>query len=725
MLVSIATAQGVDVRGVVTDSSNGQRIPFANISIRDTRLGVSTNLNGFFLITNVPPGKYVMVASAIGYAHMGRTVEIRGREPITVNFILSPQAVEVSEVITEGTQSPEKATATSMHVFGSKDIQDIPVAGQQDVLRAIQILPGIVSNSDVSAKFFVRGGAGDQNLILLDGMKMYNPFHAFGIFSVFDPDIISTAEVFTGAFPAGYGNRLSSVINLTTKAGNTTRFSGKGELNFLNAKVQLEGPINEDNSWLVNYRTSLSSNVFKHFLRTSVPVSFYDVFFKGTLGGATGRNSLRAFFSGDKITSDRPDEPDYSWDNYSIAGSLSGLAYDRVYVDAFAYSSNFRVKRDPKHSTIILPAESRVGDDGLRVEFTVHTESQNVWLAGFQFDLPEYEFTYATASNSNRTFRGTDPELWLWGRYQLHFGPLQTDFGIHSDVLTVLDNGLSLQGFQPRVSLVYQLSNAWRTKFGAGVYNQRVITISNEDDITSLFDAWISIPKGLKFEEAHHYVFGVEGVIVPKLSVELQSYYKNYPSLVLYNRAKFLPADPDYVNGKGKAYGGEALLRFDSPFADLYCAYSIGWTNVTSNGLTYSPRYDRRHTINALGVFHLFEDVDVSLRWEFGSGYPYTQTVGYYDRLSLGGIGGTEPLHAENGIPYSLLGDKNAARLPSYYRIDGSVTYKFMVSKLRGSLGISVANMTNRKNILFYDRKTGQQINSLDFFPSATLKVEY
>ncbi|MEO8167959.1 MAG: hypothetical protein ABI623_06920, partial [bacterium] len=230
---------------------------------------------------------------------------------------------------------------------------------------------------------------------------------------------------------------------------------------------------------------------------------------------------------------------------------------------------------------------------------------------------------------------------------------------------------------------------------------------------------------GLKFEEAHHYVVGIEGVIVPKLSIELQSYYKNYPSLVLYNRAKFLPADPDYVNGKGKAYGGEALLRFDSPFADLYCAYTIGWTNVTSNGLTYSPRYDRRHTINALGVFHLFEDVDLSLRWEFGSGYPYTQTVGYYDRLSLGGIGGTGPLHAENGIPYSLLGDKNAARLPSYYRIDGSVTYKFMVSKLRGSLGISVANMTNRKNILFYDRKTGQQINSLDFFPSATLKVEY
>ncbi|MEO8168703.1 MAG: TonB-dependent receptor, partial [bacterium] len=514
MLVSSATAQGVDVRGVVTDSSNGQRIPFANISVIGTRLGVSTNLNGFFLITNVPPGKYVMVASAIGYAHIGQTVEIRGREPITVNFILSPQAVEVSEVITEGTQSPEKATATSIHVFGSKEIQDIPVAGAQDVLRAIQILPGIVSSSDVSAKFFVRGGAGDQNLILLDGMKMYNPFHAFGIFSVFDPDIISTAEVFTGAFPAGYGNRLSSVINLTTKAGNTTRFSGKGELNFLNAKVQLEGPINEDNSWLVNYRTSLSSNVFKHFLRTSIPVSFYDVFFKGTLGGATGRNSLRAFFSGDKITSDRPDEPDYSWDNYSIAGSLSGLAYDRVYVDAFAYSSSFRVKRDPKHSAIILPAESRVGDDGLRVEFTVHTESQNVWLAGFQFDLPEYEFTYATASNSNRTFRGTDPELWLWGRYQLHFGALQTDLGIHSDVLTVLDNGLSLQGFQPRVSLVYQLSNAWRTKFGAGVYNQRVITISNEDDITSLFDAWISIPKELKFEEAHHYVFGVEGMIV-------------------------------------------------------------------------------------------------------------------------------------------------------------------------------------------------------------------
>ncbi len=695
-------AQGVDLRGVVTDSTTGERIPFANIIIRGTVKGASTNLNGFFIITNVSRGSYEIVASAVGFQREVKKVNVQGWDYITVNFQLVQRTVEVEEVVVEAERRLEKLDAASIHVLSPQDIQEIPYSGQADVFRSLLILPGIVSTSDVSSKFYVRGGAGDQNLILLDGMKMYNPFHAFGVFSVFDPDLINTTEVFTGAFPAGYGNRLSSVVNMTTKQGNTTRLAGKGELNFLSGKLQLEGPIGGDNSWIANGRTSLFDGSFKHFLKSSPPISFYDLFLKATIGNETGRNSFRGFFSGDKVTSDKIDEPDHEWTTQAMAVSLSGLASDRIYVDGVAYTSSFKVRRDAKQSTVVTPAESHVGDDGLRVDATIYTESSGTFLTGFQFDLPDYEFTYSTRSNAQRTFKSVDPELWLWFRHLMQYRYSQTDFGIHIDLISLFQKGVSLQGLQPRLSVQFTLAELWRVRLSYGAFNQRVITISNEDDITSLFEAWIAIPEYLQPQEAHHFVVGVEGILSDRFSLGAQLYYKHYPSLVLYNREKFFPTDPDYLNGTGKASGVEFLARFGSSFADLYLAYSLGRTSVTSSGLTYAPRYDRRHTINALGVFHPLENLEVSVRWEFGTGFPYTQTVGYYDRLLLGGIGGAEQFTGESGLPYSILGEKNAVRLPTYYRIDASVTYRFAVSNFRGSLGISVANMTNRKNILFY-----------------------
>lgn len=717
-------AQGLDVRGVVADSATGERIPYANITVRGTTRGASTNLNGFYLITNLPFGTYELAASAVGYRTEVRKVVVRGREPVVVSFRLSQRTVEFSEIIVESERVVEKLDAASIHVLGEQQILDVPSAGVPDVFRSLTLLPGIVSTSDVSSKFFVRGGAGDQNLILLDGMRIYNPFHAFGVYSVFDPDIIRSAQVMTGAFPAGYGNRLSSVVNLSTRQGNSSRLAGRAEANFLSGKLLLEGPITGGNSWLASGRTSLTDRGLKHFLRNPSPVSFYDAFLKATIGSETGRNSFRGFISGDDITSPNPQEPDHSWRSYALAVSLSGLAYERIYVDGTVYSSSFKIRRDTKQSNVIFPAESRVGDDGMRIDLTIHTEESGLFMTGFQFDLPDYEFKFTTNANTERTFQSTDTEIWLWLRHQNDFEIFQTDLGVHLDVVSLASKGPSLQALQPRASLALRLSDLWRARLSFGVYNQRVITISNEDDITSLFEAWISIRDPLRPEEAHHYVAGVEGLLTDVLSIDLQAYYKNYPSIVLYNREKYFPEDPDYINGTGKAYGGELLARFASSLLDLYASYALGWTQVTTGGFVYAPRYDRRHTVNTLGVLHPLNNLDIAIRWEFGSGYPFTQTIGYYDRLLLGNLG-SGPWYGEMGIPYSILGEKNAARLPDYYRIDASVTYHFTFEPLRGSIGLNLANLTNRKNILYYDRKTGQRVHMLDFFPSASLRVEY
>ena len=719
-----ALAQTVDVRGVVVDSATGERIPYATVVVKPINRGAATNLSGFYIIPGVPVGTYVIVASAVGYSDVLKTVRLRGAEPITVGFSLPQSPVQLSEVVVQGEQSLEKLDAASLHVIGRDDVQKIPGVGQEDLLRAMQVLPGVASTADVSAKFYVRGGAGDQNLILLDGMRIYSPYHAFGIFSVFDSDIIRTAEVFTGAFPAGYGNRLSSVVNLTTKQGNVSRVAASSELNFLAAKALVEGPIGGNDSWIVSGRKSLFDGSYKHFVGSSLPISFYDLFFKGTIGTETGRASGRGFISGDRIVSDNPDEPDYSWENRSFAASVSGLANDRLYVDALVYSSSFTVTQDAKASSVIRSAESSILDNGVRLDLSLHTDAQDLLDAGFEFDFPEYDYSYSTPVGDRLEFNSIETELWLWSRYIKQIGRVKTDVGIHIDALSLFDNGPTLGTLQPRVNVRYQLSDLWSASLSYGTFDQREITISNEDDIISLFEAWIPIPSGLKPEEAHHYVAGVEGLLSSNLSLSVQSYLKNYTSIVVYNRDKLYPTDPDFVNGTGRAYGGEILARFRSAVLDAYLSYALAWTRVTNGGVTYPPRYDRRHTINLLGVVHPLRDVDVAVRWEFGTGYPFTQSAGYYDRLLFEGIGNGQPVE-ESGNRYAVLGEKNAARLPAYYRIDASVTYHFVLSPFRGSVGASVANLTDRKNILSYDRKTGQRINMLDFFPSATVKVEF
>jgi hypothetical protein len=184
------------------------------------------------------------------------------------------------------------------------------------------------------------------------------------------------------------------------------------------------------------------------------------------------------------------------------------------------------------------------------------------------------------------------------------------------------------------------------------------------------------------------------------------------------------PEDPDYVNGTGLARGAEALIRFASPVADLFASYALSDVNVSVNNTTYAPRYDRRHTIKAVTTFHVMDGLDLTLRWDYGSGYPFTQNAGFYDRLPLSGIG-TDPFPGGTGSPSRSLGTKNAARLPAYQRWDAGVNYKIAFGMFRGTVGVSLINFINQKNILYYDRNTGNTDYMIPFFPTASLSLEF
>ena len=724
---SLLAAQGIDIRGVVADSTTGERIPFANIVLAGTTRGVASNLQGFYLIPNVPPGRYQITASSIGYEMRTKTASLQMGQPLVVNFQLPSKPVEFSEVIvTDKVKRELTEIQTSVHVLEQRDIRAVPMAGQEDIFRSIRILPGIVSTSDVNSQFYVRGGAGDQNLILLDGMKIYNPYHAFGIFSIFDSDIIKATEVYTGAFPPEFGGRLSSVVSMTTRDGRSSAVAGRANINFLSAKLQLDGPAMEGLTWLVSARKSLFSQTFKNFLNKDLPLSFYDGLFKITAeaGESHGTYSAQAFFSGDELRSSNPNEPDYSWRTSAVGFVAAGLIQDRVYVHAVGFENSFAASRDAKLSKEVTPASTKVRETGVRANATLYTDSRDLYFFGFEFNFPTLEYELINNYGMPRVLRSSFVESSTWLRYQKARGRLQADVGLHLDVGSLFERGAGVEAVQPRVNLSYGLWDNWKGKVSYGRFSQNLITVNNEDDVIAIFDAWIRIPDELSSEQADHYVVGLEGNVLQTLSTSFQAYYKSYGSLVTYNRDKVDARDPDYINGKGKAYGFEVLMRYSIPFVDIYSAYTLGWTTITTSGFTYSPRYDRRHNLNLLTVFHPMDGFDVTLRWEFGSGFPFTQTVGYYDRLALRDIF-RGPYVGDTGKPYSILGEKNAARLPTYHRLDASVTYRFALPPITGSAGVHIVNVYNHRNVFYFDRRTGQQINMLPFFPTATLSIEY
>jgi hypothetical protein len=653
---------------------------------------------------------------------------------LDVNIELVSVPVETEEVlITSGRRREVTEVNTSIHVLEPKELKIAPVIAQEDVFHSLKMLPGIVSTSDVSSRFYVRGGAGDQNLVLLDGMKIYNPFHAFGVFSLFDPDILQNVEMYTGAFPAGYGGRLSSVVNMTSRDGRSDRLSVRGGVDFLSSKVRLEGPAIRGTTWMLNYRKSLFSYTFRRIVDQNIPVSFSDLFFKLK---AQLPNGAKADFSllsaSDELrysdlyrlyyTMLSP-EPDYMWRTSAASGSFSDLLGERVFIQVYGHHTSYEAKRSTS-TTVKQPAYTSVKDPGLRAQATYYTDAQDLFFFGFDLSFVTMEYQPPTQDGVRASVSNSYVDGSLWVRHQTRYGRLLLDLGLHVDFGSLIVGEEGIGGFQPRLNLSYEAFGNWKAKASIGVFNQRSITINNEDDVMPIFDAWIKIPDNLPPERVSHIVLGLDGNTNETTSLNIQAYHKHYSSLVVFNRDKIDADDPDYIQGTGNSYGLEVLLRSKISIADLYATYTLSWSNANNRGLEYPPRYDRRHHLNLLATIEPVRNLEVTCRWEFGTGFPYSASVGYFDRLLLGNPF-SSPIETETGRPYIAVGEKNGWRLPAYHRLDLSMTFRFVIPGIKGSLSGQLINAYDRTNVFYFNRKTGVHTNMLRFFPSATLSLEY
>ncbi len=723
-----AQKQTGGVRGIVTDSLTGERLSLVNIYLASLGVGAATDANGLYFIGNITAGEHKVRVTLIGYGTQDREVTIIAGSIVTLNLTLAPAVLEMETIETTAERRTRYDTEISTMPISAAEISVVPKAVEADLFRTIAVLPGVVATSDVSSQFYVRGGGGDQNLIILDGMTIYNPFHALGIFSIFDADAIKEAEILKGGFPAQWGNRLSSVINIRTREGNKNRFSGKINVSQVAGKALLEGPTPWEGSWMVSGRKSFLDDVLQKFVRQETPFNFYDVIARANVAtGESGRLSLHTLFSGDIIRPSSGFDPEYRWSNGAYGMSWFQVLENKYLIETTFSFSNFKGELLPRENAQITPRSSEVNDVYFNGAVTYFRETGDMYGAGFMFRLPEYRYSFVNAANFRRDEFRKSSETGIWFKYKLkQFRPFALELGVRSDIFSLLSPHNS-DAFEPRLGFSFEMTSAMSFKLSYARVHQRVVTITNEDDVVSLFETWIPINDDEPSQQADHFIVGVEGSagFIPGLNFNFQGYFKDMSNLVEYNRDKVDSKDPDFVRADGASYGVEVFLEERLPHYYGMVSYTLSYTERSVGNFTYNPRYDRRHNLNLIGGWKPMVGWDFNVRWEYGSGLPFSQITGFYDRLSFGGLFDGLGYATEPGEPYTMLGSKNSGRLPAYHRLDVSASKAFQFETVKLVVEASVLNVYDRDNMFYFDRTTGERIDMLPILPTVNLRVEF
>ncbi|MGE5400592.1 MAG: TonB-dependent receptor [Ignavibacteriales bacterium] len=720
-----AAARG-KLRGIVTDSTNGETISYANVLIKDTRMGSPTDTRGYYFIPSIPPGSYSVLVSCLGYKSKLLQVQISDGEIKQLNVQLVPGSIRMEEVSIIGEKSVRENEADlGLQKINIREIEMMPTGVEADVFKVLQASPGVSSTGDVTSRYFVRGGSSNQNLVLLNGVTVYYPFHALGIYSTIDPEMISGVEFYKGGFGPEFGGRLSSVLNVITKDGNKNSLHAAGTAGLLSGKVSAEGPI-PGGSFLVTGRKSYYSKVLKNYLNNQeAPFDFYDLSFKVNYANPgflnNGKIIAHGFFTMDRVNNDDPLKEDYN-----IKNNIWGLNWYQIWASPLfssitLSSSTFEAEVIPNLSQS-KPRKNTVNDLSSNWNFTYIYDSRDELNFGLDHKFLNTDLSMQNLYSKNISFNKNGYELSGYANYKFYrYENVGLNLGmrINFTSLSVLRPFL----LEPRINVTYKPVPYIALKAGVGRYSQEMITISNENDLISIFEPWTIIQDNVAASEGTQFTLGMSTYLSENFTIELEGYYKYLTNLTETNYNKFLASDPDYINVNGESYGLEALIKLQASDLFLKTGYSLSWAyKIDTKGAKYYPKYDLRHSLNILTGYNLGAGWEVNATWFLNSGLPFSPITGFYDRLNIDDVWSVQNL---NNFTSSTIWDRrNLKRLSIYHRLDIGVSKKFSFNFANFIFDASIMNVYDRKNIFYFDKDSGKQVNMLPFLPSVSLKVE-
>ena len=750
------------IKGVLTDEETGEAIPFANVVLDGTRYGVATDLNGFFLINKMPAGEYTLRVRFVGYQEYSEPITIDKGQTVVRNISLKAESKILKTVVVTDNRIEERKIQTQVSVekITASQIQQLPsIGGTADLAQYLQVLPGINSTGDQGGQLYIRGGSMIQNLCLLDGMIVYNPFHSIGLYSIFETDIILNADIYSAGFGAEYGGRLSSVMDITTRDGNKKRHTGKIGLNTFGASLLLEGPLKKETanshttvSYLFSAKNSFlskTSNLLYPYLGSSLPFDFLDLYGKLSINSGSGSKINFFGFRFDDDVTGYQSLADYHWQNYGLGTNFMLVTGSSSILEGHIAYSDYTINLYDSSKT---EKYSRINGFNMGLDITnfigVNRLKYGLSIEGYATDYNFYNF-YGIHSEQNEHTNNIS----AYATYKVAADKWLIDPGLRYIFYSSLNAG----SFEPRIAAKYNATDNFRLKMAGGLYSQIFLDARSNNDIVNLFNGILSGTGSLNkpssyrdnevkncIQHAQHLVVGAEYDFSKHLTANAEVYLKHFNNLLNSNRNKMFDRDDasygptgayakpeylltDFIIETGLAYGFDMSFCYDIDWLYLWATYSLGWVKRTDEIQTYTPHYDRRHTINLLGTVRLGEthEWEISGRWSFGSGFPFTQTQGMYENITFeGGIATDYPfMNGDYGIAY---GELYAGRLPNYHRFDLSAKRRFSIGK-RSILDVnlSVTNVYNRNNIFYFDRITYTRVDQLPIMWSAGMTFNF
>lgn len=756
--ITVALGQSATIRGFVYDKATGEPVIFTNVYLYQTSYGSATDVNGYFIVTRIPPGDYTLMVTYLGYDTLRLPVNLTAGAIVTKQLYLKESVITLQTVdVSARYQEARTETQTSLVKITPKDISQIPsVGGQPDLAQYIQVMPGVVFTGDQGGEIYIRGGSPIQNKVLMDGVTIYKAFHSIGLFSVFETDIIRNADIYTGGFGAEYGGRISSVMDITTRDGNRQRFAGKAGLSTFGANLLLEGPFKkpkENNGGSAGFILSAkgsfleqSSQALYNYVDTSgLPFNFIDLYGKISVHAGNGSKiNFYGFHYRDKVNNYKS-LADYDWHSTGIGANFLVIPGKSPFImkGHVSYSDYAIAMSDINLAAEQLDPErisSIVGFD-VGLDFTYFLGKDEfrygIELIGFNTD---YEFQNASGLIVSQQENTT--EIGAFFKYKLTWGR----FLLEPSLRIQWYASLSTISPEPRLAMKYNLSDRLRLKFAGGFYSQNLISARSDRDVVNLFYGFLSGPDDFyrefngepvdnSLQKARHLILGAEVDITSKISMNIEGYYKLFNQLINLNRNKIYdenkaPDQPDllkkdFIIETGDAYGLDLTLRYDQRSLFFWAVYSYAFVNryyedINAELQHYYPHFDRRHNVNLVGTYRFGAKLtwELSGRWNYGSGFPFTQTQGYYEKIKFNN-GIYSDYTTQNGELSIIYADLNMGRLPSYHRLDLSFKKRFYLTEnSRVDIDFSLINVYNRKNVFYRDRITGEIIYQLPLIPS-------
>lgn len=722
-----ACTQTGTLRGVVEDSTSGEAIAYVNIFVASTKIGIATDLNGNFTLPSLPANKNIIIkVTCVGYINKEIPLILAPDKLTQITIKLVPTRYQLREVETIGKRiSRERETDLGLNRMTIKELELLPQGVETDIMRSLQLIPGVKSAGDISARYYVRGGSSDENLVLLNGVSVYNPFHAMGLFSVIDPDMINVVEFYKGGYTAEFGERLSSVLNLVTKNGNRNKYTGSASLGFLSTKASVEGPI-PNGSFIITGRKSLFDNVLRKFTNyKDAPFDFYDFSFKANYSTnddkTLSRISVFGFNSMDQLLNKNQLKEDFNWSNNILGASWFQAWEVPLYSELTVSMSNFNAELIPNQSDA-LARKNQVSDITLKMDFNYIYDSRDELRVGYSIKSFRTDYTFANLNNLTTKINDYSANISVYGKYRfLRLNTFIADAGVRMNAATLANNNNTR--IEPRLNSKLNINPLISLKFAWGIYSQEMVTLTDDNDIVSLFEPWIIVPDYLTAPSAIHYVVGADINLSENLLLNIEGYYKLLRNITELNKEKVSAQDPDLVSSKGESYGWEFTLTLLEKRISAMLGYSLSWAFRETNGWLYYPRYDYRHQVIFDASYNLGNDWNISAIWIFSSGQPFTQIEGFYDKLNFDNLY-TQWFMYESYQPYTILADKNLGRLPYYHRLDLSLSKRFSLYFMDLSFSASIINVYDRKNLFYFERTTGKRVNMLPFLPTANVRID-